>query len=73
MVQPWETSSDIVYLSGFTEGRYEWDAAVLPYLWLWTELGATRDYPWWGGGRVLGLERSSCPRAANGLCGGGLA
>lgn len=69
VVQPWGTPSDIVYLSGFTDGWYElldpagtvgvraeWDATVLPYLWLWTELGATRDYPWWGGGRVLGLE-----------------
>jgi len=69
VVRPWGTPSDIVYLSGFTDGWYElldpggtvgvrveWDATVLPYLWLWTELGATRDYPWWGGGRVLGLE-----------------
>ncbi|HLH82197.1 MAG TPA: DUF4432 family protein [Trebonia sp.] len=69
VVPPWGAPSDIVYLSGFTEGWYElldpagtvgvrveWDAAVLPYLWLWTELGASRDYPWWGQGRVLGLE-----------------
>lgn len=69
VVPAWGAPSDIVYLSGFTEGWYEllnpagatgvrvqWDAAVLPYLWLWTEVGATRDYPWWGQGRVLGLE-----------------
>ena len=69
VVPPWESPSDIVYLSGFADGWYEllnptgtvgvrveWDATALPYLWLWTELGATRDYPWWGGGRVLGLE-----------------
>lgn len=69
VVPAWEAPSDIVYLSGFTVGWYEllvpegaagvrveWDAAVLPYLWLWAELGASRDYPWWGCGRVLGLE-----------------
>src|SRR5690606_8026674 len=42
------TPSDIVYLTGFETGWYEvtadlglrveWDAGVLPYLWLWQEL-----------------------------------
>jgi hypothetical protein len=71
--------SDIVYLTGFTEGRYElrhpdggpavrvrWDAAVLPYLWLWREFGDTTGYPWWGRAYVTGLEPfSSYP--TNGL------
>jgi hypothetical protein len=70
--------SDVVYLNGFDETgwyevagagarlRVEWDAAVLPYLWLWQELGATTDYPWWGRAYVLGLEPfSSYP--TNGL------
>ncbi|MEV6963523.1 DUF4432 family protein [Hamadaea sp. NPDC051192] len=58
--------SDIVYLHGASwyeitapDGhglRVEWDVAVLPYLWLWQELGATTDYPWWGRAYVLGLE-----------------
>jgi uncharacterized protein DUF4432 len=56
--------SEIVYLSGFgdtgwyeLEGlRVEWDATVLPYLWLWQELGASTDYPWWGRAYVVGLE-----------------
>jgi hypothetical protein len=56
--------SDIVYLAGFGDTgwyeigglRVEWDATVLPYLWLWQELGATTDYPWWGQAYVLGLE-----------------
>ncbi|MCG5218806.1 DUF4432 family protein [Streptosporangium soli] len=59
--------SDIVYLTGFTDGWYEvagetlglrvaWDANVLPYLWMWQELGATEDYPWWGRARTIGLE-----------------
>ncbi|GAA4511883.1 DUF4432 family protein [Nonomuraea ferruginea] len=58
--------SDIVYLTGFETGWYEivadiglrveWDAEVLPYLWLWQELGATTGYPWWGRAYTVGLE-----------------
>ena len=60
--------SEIVYLTGFTEGWYElrrpdgvtvratWDAAVLPYVWLWHELGDTTGYPWWGRAYVVGVE-----------------
>jgi hypothetical protein len=56
--------SDIFYLTGFGDTgwyevaglRVEWDATVLPYLWLWRELGATTDYPWWGRAYVVGLE-----------------
>lgn len=60
--------SEIVYLTGFTDGWYtlrrpggpgvrvEWDAAVLPYLWLWHEAGDTTDYPWWGQAYVVGVE-----------------
>ncbi|HEX6336991.1 MAG TPA: DUF4432 family protein [Jiangellaceae bacterium] len=71
--------SDIVYLTGFTEGWYEvrdpgsgtglrvaWDARVLPYLWRWQELGASEGYPWWGRIYTVGLEPfSSYP--TNGL------
>ncbi|GAA4050772.1 DUF4432 family protein [Nonomuraea soli] len=70
------TASDIVYLTGFDEGRYEvrgtvamrveWDARVLPYLWMWQEFGASLGHPWWGRAFVLGLEPfSSMP--TNGL------
>jgi len=59
--------SDIVYLAGASWYevvdpqrrcglRVHWDASVLPYLWLWQELGATTDYPWWGRAYVVGLE-----------------
>jgi hypothetical protein len=58
--------SDIVYLAGASwyeitsetgDGlRVAWDADVLPYLWMWQELGATTDYPWWGRAYVVGLE-----------------
>ncbi|MEV0145486.1 MULTISPECIES: DUF4432 family protein [unclassified Nonomuraea] len=58
--------SDIVYLTGFAEGWYEisgevglrveWDAEVLPYLWMWQEVGASAGYPWWGRAYTVGLE-----------------
>ncbi|QFG25103.1 DUF4432 family protein [Actinomadura sp. WMMB 499] len=61
--------SEIVYLTDLDEGRYEvvdpadglglrvrWDASVLPHLWLWQELGATVDHPWWGRAYAVGLE-----------------
>ncbi|MFD0469071.1 hypothetical protein ACFQ0B_12700 [Nonomuraea thailandensis] len=59
--------SDIVYLTGFGEEgwyeisgdigmRVEWDATVLPYLWMWHELGASTGYPWWGRAYTVGLE-----------------
>lgn len=68
--------SDIVYVAGAAwyeitdpEGhglRVDWDADVLPYLWMWQELGATVDYPWWGRAYVLGLEPFSS-HPTNGL------
>lgn len=68
--------SEIVYITGFTDGWYEisgdvgirveWDATLLPYLWMWQEVGATTDYPWWGRAYTVGLEPfSSMP--TNGL------
>lgn len=70
--------TEMCYLTGFRDGWYElvapsgaavrvdWDATALPYLWLWQELGASVDYPWWGAAYVVGLEPfSSYP--TNGL------
>jgi hypothetical protein len=59
--------SDIVYLTGFADGWYEvrsgalgmrveWDASVMPCLWMWQELGASTGYPWWGRVWTVGLE-----------------
>lgn len=72
--------TDVVYLTGLTDGWYElarpdgatvrveWDVAVLPYLWLWHEFGETTGYPWWGRAYVVGVEPfSSYP--TNGLAG----
>jgi hypothetical protein len=65
------TPSDIVYLSGFPDGRghyeiidpasgagsrVEWDARQMPYLWFWQEFGATTGYPWYGQLYTVGLE-----------------
>ncbi|TCO55891.1 DUF4432 family protein [Actinocrispum wychmicini] len=63
------TDSDLVYLTGFTEGWYEvlpagdgpgirieWDADTMPYLWFWQEFGATTGYPWYGRHYNIGLE-----------------
>lgn len=70
--------SEMLYVTGFDVGRYDivdpdglglrvdWDAALLPYLWIWQELGATKDYPWFGDAYLVGLEPfSSYP--TNGL------
>ena len=73
------TPSDIVYLTGFSDGWYEltcpgerlgvrveWDAGTMPYLWFWQEFGASRVHPWYGGLYAVGLEPfSSYP--TNGL------
>lgn len=60
--------SEMLYLTGLTEGWYEigrpgkpafrldWDARVLPHLWLWQELGASTGWPWHGRAYVVGLE-----------------
>lgn len=59
--------SDIVYLTGFPATgwyevradvgmRVEWDATLMPYLWMWQELGASTGYPWWGRAYTVGLE-----------------
>ena len=76
---PRGTVSEIVYLTGFSEGWYqiehpgkgigmrvEWDAETMPYLWYWMEFGGTTSYPWHGRPYVIGLEpHSSYP--TNGL------
>ncbi len=41
-----------------------WDEAVFPYLWLWYELGGTPEPPWFGRGRLIGLEPNTTCSAA---------
>ncbi len=68
VVPPRGAPSEMVYLPDLPAGWYEighpgrpafrleWDVRVLPHLWLWQELGATRGYPWHGDAYVVGLE-----------------
>jgi hypothetical protein len=37
----------------------EWDAAVLPYAWVWEELNRSPDFPWFGRARVIAIEPAS--------------
>lgn len=41
--------------------RLEWDGRYLPYMWLWQELEATREWPWFRRARVVALEPASTP------------
>lgn len=70
--------SELLYLTGLADGwceigaagrpgfRLDWDVNVLPYLWVWQELGATTGWPWHGEAYVVGLEPSSS-HPTNGL------
>lgn len=68
---PLEGGSAFAYLLDFAGGegwasltredgrlgvRLSWDATVFPVAWLWEELGGSRGWPWFGRGRVVGLE-----------------
>jgi len=33
-----------------------WDGGMFPLAWLWCELGGTPDPPWYGRGRLIGIE-----------------
>jgi hypothetical protein len=33
-----------------------WDGAMFPCAWLWCELGGTAQPPWYGRGRLIGIE-----------------
>ena len=65
------TASEMLYLTGFAGdeawyriedeerglgARVSWDAKQMPYLWYWQEFGAGKEYPWYGGAYVVGLE-----------------
>lgn len=39
--------------------RIEWDGTNLPYAWLWQELNATEDFPWYGRARAVAIEPAS--------------
>lgn len=72
VVQEPGSPSDIVYLTGFDEGWYEisgdigmrveWDATLLPYLWMWQEFGASPVIPGGDGRTRWGSSRSPACR-----------
>lgn len=39
--------------------RLTWDATVMPYAWLWYEMHATPEFPWYKAAYVLGIEPHS--------------
>jgi hypothetical protein len=44
----------------------EWDAALLPYAWVWQELNSSDDFPWFGRARVMAIEPASTPTSGPG-------
>jgi hypothetical protein len=44
-----------------------WPLDVLSCVWLWQELGGTREYPWWGNTYVMGVEPNTSYPADAGL------
>lgn len=71
-------ASEMLYVTDLEAGRYElidpdgvglrveWEAELLPYLWIWQEFGASTGHPWFGERYTVGLEPfSSFP--TNGL------
>ena len=39
--------------------RLDWDTSVMPYTWLWYEMHATAEFPWYQAVYVLGIEPHS--------------
>ncbi|CAN5319289.1 hypothetical protein BH10ACT7_BH10ACT7_14550 [soil metagenome] len=67
--QPHRIGSALAYIDCEGDGRARlsngaqgisatitWDARVLPFLWVWIELGGTTGWPWFGAVRALGIE-----------------
>lgn len=46
-------------VDGSLSVRLDWDAAPWPLCWLWIETGGTEDAPWFGRGRLIGVEPCS--------------
>jgi galactose mutarotase-like enzyme len=80
-----EDSAVLAYLTDLREGRaaivnerlgltveLRWPLEVLPWMWVWVELGHTRGYPWFRRVRALALEpHSNMPDATPGIVLGG--
>jgi hypothetical protein len=53
---PW---AEIHRLDGAVSVRLDWSADPWPLAWLWIETGGTTDAPWFGRGRIIGIEPCS--------------
>lgn len=53
LAEPWAA---IRRLDGTVAALLSWDGATFPFAWLWCELGGTADPPWYGRGRLIGIE-----------------
>lgn len=53
LAAPWAA---IRRLDGTVAALLSWDGATFPFAWLWCELGGTVDPPWYGRGRLIGIE-----------------
>jgi hypothetical protein len=51
--QPWAA---IRRLDNSIAAALSWDGSRFPCAWLWYELGGTLEAPWYGRGRVIGIE-----------------
>ena len=53
LAAPWAA---IRRLDGTVGAVLSWDGAAFPFAWLWGELGGTEEAPWYGRGRLIGIE-----------------
>jgi galactose mutarotase-like enzyme len=49
----------ITRTDGLLSAELRWDADTFPSVWLWEELGGSTGAPWFGRGRVVGIEPCS--------------
>jgi hypothetical protein len=54
--EPW---AEVHRLDGAVSVRLDWSADPWPLAWLWIETGGTTNAPWFGRGRIIGIEPCS--------------
>jgi hypothetical protein len=54
--EPW---AEVHRIDGAVSVRLDWSADPWPLAWLWIETGGTPDAPWFGRGRIIGIEPCS--------------
>jgi len=46
--------------------RLDWDGEQMPFAWLWQELNATANFPWFGRARAIAVEPATMPTGGPG-------